>query len=727
MSQLTILNDVDPFIGCEPIDVSVPEGLAKSWFFPKPMIGNTHPGATLPFGMVSACAYSGGYPTGYGRWGKCTEGLPPELYDKRLCKGFTHFHPSGVGAIRKYYNYTRVVPLTDKLSGLSAIDTPREISNEMARPGYYACELKDTGIAAELTVTPRGAVHRYTFAEDDEAILAIDLSHGGIAIEDGHTVPQRARCEIDSVSTAHSEVVLEGVTLCTAMSLRCYEDEPRAQLWEDGDTLPGQENLAHNYIRPSTFKPFGVVFSMPVKAGHQLELRLGFSWRTTRRARRNLPARRFDITRDKAAGHWEDKLSTIEIEGGTAEQRKVFRTSFYRSMIKPCEAHDESPFWPWDGPFYFDMSTMWDLYKTQLPLMLSLYPSFGRDFIQTLLNIVEIEGNFPVGYRMARGFDRFAHQASALAHVTIADALTRGVEGVDWERAATMMAGDLTRGGVGEAFLNQGVVHPITHTLDMAYACYCTARVAKHIGDDRLYQQTIEHAASWRNAYNADTGLLRHSTFYEGGRWNYSFRFLHDMPARIALSGGNERFVKQLDTFFGFGASAAPRVGCAPSPEQMRVGHDLHRFQGLCNEPDMEVPYAYCFAGRHDRACDVVREGLKLYGPTPGGMVGNDDSGGMTSWYVWSALGLFPVAGQDRFIIGSPIFKRAMMHLPAGGFTIEASDTSDRNRYVASASLNGKAIDSPFITWKDLVGGTLQLEMAAAPNGWGKQPNHHYE
>jgi len=719
MTQPSILDDVDPFIGCEPIDVPVPKGLAASWFFPKPMIGNTHPGATLPFGMVSACAYSGGYPTGYGRWGKCTEGLPPEIYEKRLCKGFTHFHPSGVGAIRKYYNYTRVVPLTAKLGGLSAIDEPRELINERARPGYYACELKDAGISAELTVTSRGAVHRYTFAEDCQAMIAIDLSHGGIAIEDGRTFPQRAHCEIDGVNSAHAEVVLEGVSLCTAASLRFYEEEPTLTLWEDGVELPDQEDLSHQYIRASTFKPFGVVFSMPVNAGHQLELRLGFSWRTTRRARKHVPARRFDVTSEKAGERWTDKLNAIEIEGGTDEQRKVFRTSFYRSMIKPCEARDESPFWPWDGPFYFDMSTMWDLYKTQLPLMLSLYPSFGKDFIQTLLNIVEIEGNFPIGYRMARGYDRFAHQASALAHVTIADALTRGIEGVDWERAATMMAGDLTRGGVGEAFLQQGIVHPITHTLDMAYGCHCTARVAEHIGDDRLYQQMIERAANWQNAFNPETGLLRHSTFYEGGRWNYSFRFLHDMPGRIALSGGNEPFVEQLDKFFGFGANAAPRVGCAPLPNEMRLGHDLHRFEGLCNEPDMEVPYSYCFAGRHDRTCDVVREGLKLYAPTPGGMVGNDDSGAMTSWYVWSALGLFPVAGQDKFIIGSPIFKRVTMHLPGGDFTIEAPDTSDRNRYIASAKLNGKPIDGPFLSWKDLVGGTLQLEMTDASTGWG--------
>ena len=719
MTQPSVLDDVDPFIGSEPMDVPVPEGLASTWFFPKPMIGNTHPGATLPFGMVSACAYSGGYPTGYGRWGKCLEGLPEALYEKKWCQGFTHFHPSGVGAIRKYYNYTRVVPTTVELGGLSAINTPRELVNEQARPGFYGCQLKGTGITAELTVTSRGAVHRYTFAEDCEAVIAIDLSHGGIAIEDAQTIPQRAHCEIDGLSTAHSEVVLEGVSLCTAISLRYYEDEPKPELWEGASVLEDRDELSHQYIRPSTFKPFGVMFTMPVPAGHQIELRLGFSWRSSRKAKKSLPSRRYEVTRDRAADRWADKLSAIEIEGGSDDQRRVFRTSFYRSMIKPCEAHDESPFWPWDGPFYFDMSTMWDLYKTQLPLMLSLYPDFGSDFVNAVLSIVETEGNFPIGYRMARGYDRFAHQASALAHVTIADALTRDLADIDWERAATLMARDLKRGGVGEVFLQQGIVHPITHTLDLAYGCYCTARVAKHIGDDRLHQQMLDTADNWRNAYNAETGLLQHSTFYEGGKWNYSFRLLHDMPGRIALSGGVEPFIEQLDRFFGFGANAAPRVGCKPLPNEMRLGHDLHRFEGLCNEPDMEVPYVYCYAGRHDRTCDVVRQGLKLYTPTPGGMVGNDDSGAMTSWYVWSALGLFPVAGQNLFIIGSPIFTKCVLKLPGGDLTIKAPDTSDANRYVASATLDGQSIDSPFLSWQQLIGTTLALEMNDKPTGWG--------
>ena len=126
-------------------------------------------------------------------------------------------------------------------------------------------------------------------------------------------------------------------------------------------------------------------------------------------------------------------------------------------------------------------------------------------------------------------------------------------------------------------------------------------------------------------------------------------------------------------------------------------------------------------AGRHDRTCDVIREGLKLFTPSPGGMVGNDDSGAMTSWYVWSSIGLFPVAGQDLFIVGSPVFTKTIMNLPGGAFTIRASETTDRNRYVVAASINGKPLHTPFLHWKDLQGSTLELEMADTPTGWGSK------
>ena len=158
------------------------------------------------------------------------------------------------------------------------------------------------------------------------------------------------------------------------------------------------------------------------------------------------------------------------------------------------------------------------------------------------------------------------------------------------------------------------------------------------------------------------------------------------MAGRISLAGGDTAFVGLLDEFFGYAANSVPAPGVSPSRAEMVEGESLGRFEGFNNEPDMESPYAYVYAGRQDRANEVVRAGLnQCYGDSRGGLVGNDDSGGMSSWYVWSALGLFPVAGQDVFLIGSPLFDRTELHFgQSRAFTIEAEGTGAENLYVQS-------------------------------------------
>ena len=208
-----MFDHVDPFIGTDVTDLPVPSGLAATWWSPKPQVGNTHPGATYPFGMVSACAYSGAYPTGYGCYDLSTEGLPPVLHDELVASGFTHFQQSGTGAIRKYYNYFRVTPMLEPLDGLG---TSWELLDELAEPGYYAATLS-SGIRCELTVGARTAVHRYTFPEHPDSRIVIDLSLGGLAIPYGATVPLRAHLETIEPGVAQAEVVVEGAPLAVHM------------------------------------------------------------------------------------------------------------------------------------------------------------------------------------------------------------------------------------------------------------------------------------------------------------------------------------------------------------------------------------------------------------------------------------------------------------------------------------------------------------------------------
>ncbi len=718
---------VDPFIGTDVTDLPAPDGLAASWWWPKPQIGNTHPGATSPFGMVSACAYSGGYPTGYGLYRMSTEGVPPRLYDELQASGFTHFQQSGTGAIRKYYNYFRVTPM---LEPLDVVDTLWALQDEVAEPGYYAATLS-SGIRCELTVGPKSAVHRYTFPKHPDARLVVDFSLGGLAIEHGRTVPMRARLCALAPGVAQGEIMVEGVPL--AVHLECDATRWRHMLWYDRRMMAGGSRLEFDSIRLTTLRPFGMVFVGPTDSGESIELRMGFSLRGVEQAKANLYAdggdgpASFDRRRTQTFSAWRHHFDGITVEGTTSRQRTVFATSLYHSLIKPCFAPDESPFWSTSRSFVFDISTMWDLYKTQLPLLTLIAPDRAVELVAALLSVKEEEGNFPIGYRMARGTDRFSRQGSALAHTFFADICELDLPGIDWEYALVHLHDDLRR-NYGEDYLEKGLAHPISQTLDHAYGYHCTARVARHVGDHELADHLDLLADRWTNAFDPATGLLVDSTFYEGGVWNYSFRLLHDMAARIELAGGEERFVAMLDQFFGYGQPPVKQLTEPPFAQELADGYALNRFEGLNNEPDMEVPWAYHYAGRPDRTAEVVHAVVHgAFGTGRGGLPGNDDSGGLSSWYVWASLGLFPVAGQSIYFVNAPALDRATIRVAGGDFVVEArgrggSTADDPPSYVQAVTLDGQALDRSWITIRELHRpGHLVVELGPEPSAWGTE------
>jgi putative alpha-1,2-mannosidase len=714
---------VDPFIGTEVTDLAHRTGLAARWWSPKPQIGNTHPGATYPLGMVSACAYSGAYPTGYGRYDLSTEGVPAPMHDRQLASGVTHFQQSGTGAIRKYYNYFRVTPMVEPLD---ALGTLWEIEDEEAEPGWYSATLS-TGIRCEVTVGPKSAVHRYTFPHHPDARLVVDLSLGGLAIPFGATVPLRAYLQSVGPGVAQGQIVVEGAPL--AVHLECDTDW-RQLLWYDRRLMPGGTRLDFDAIRPTTLRSFGLMWAGPAEAGQSVELRMGFSLRGPEQARENLyrdcgPARSsFTSRRAATARTWDEHLDLVDVETSSPERRTVFSTALYHSLVKPSYAPAESPFWPGDGPFAFDISTMWDIYRTQLPLLTTLLPHRAVELARALLTICEEEGNLPVGYRMARGADRFSRQGSALAHTFLADLCQAGLP-LDWDWALVHMHNDLRR-TYGEEYLLRGVAHPISHTLDLAFGYWCTAKVAAHVGDRTLAAQFDRLAGGWAAAYDPATGLLRDSTFYEGGPWNYSFRLLHDMAARIELAGGDERFVGMLDTFFGYGAAPVRLPGLSPTTAELAEGYALGRFEGLNNEPDMDAPWAYHYAGRPDRTAEVVHAVVnQQFGTGRGGLPGNDDSGGLSSWYVWASLGLFPVAGQHLFLVNAPSFPRARLAVAGGSFEITTTgfvepEPGGRAQYVRAATLNGEPLERTWLGGDEVHhGGHLALELGDTPTGWG--------
>ncbi|WP_430645593.1 glycoside hydrolase domain-containing protein [Agromyces sp. GXS1127] len=717
---------VDPFIGTEAVDLPPQTGLAATWWWPKPQVGNTHPGATYPLGMVSACAYSGAYPTGYGRYDLATEGVPPTIHEGAVASGFTHFQQSGTGAIRKYYNYFRVTPM---LEPLDVLGRTWELAEEAAEPGYYAATL-DSGIRAELTVGPKSAVHRYTFPRNPNARIVIDFSLGGLSIPHGETIPLRARLEQVAPGVAQGEIVVEGAPL--AVYIECDAHTWRQMLWYDRRLMPGGTKLAFDHIRPTTLRPFGLMWAGPSEPGQSIEVRIGFSLRGVDQARANLRAdqgtgpTRFPHRRDRTKKSWRKHLKAITVDTPSTERQTIFSTALYHSLIKPCLAPEESPFWPTEGPFVFDLCTMWDIYRTQLPLITTLFPERAVELANALLTICEEEGNFPIGYRMARGSDRFSRQGSALAQTFLADLCQLGLPGVDWEWALVHMHADLRR-TYGEDFLLRGHAHPISHTLDLAYGYWCTAKVAARVGDRALTEEFTALAARWVNAFDAQTGLLHDSTFYEGSRHNYSFRLLHDMRRRIELSGGDDGFIAALDAFFGYGAQPVRQPGVAPGLEELAAGYALGRFEGLNNEPDMEAPWAYHYAGRPDRTAEIVHAAVhQQFGTGRGGLPGNDDSGGISSWYVWASLGLFPVAGQNLLLVNAPSFAESELRVGGDAFRIETTGFVEPHRdgpvqYVQSAELNGDPLERTWLRGDELHrGGSLLLRLGPEPSEWGR-------
>lgn len=708
---------VDPFLGNGASDPPPIEGLAARWFWPKAQTGNTHPGATYPYGMVSVCAYSGAYVTGYGLNRPSYDGQPNRLYDDYTALGFSHFQQSGTGAIDTYYNYLRVTPLLDNLG---KIGERWQIENEVASPGYYATDLAGTGIHCELTVSPRAAVHRYTFAHQEPAVLAFDVAAGGLELDGMETAPSEMGFELVSDRAFEGRVLMEGIPIFFYVELDTTADA--WGIWSGDASDPSRKWCYSDRELRRVDERMGVYFRYEATELRVVEVKVGFSVSSLTEARanvRSLDDQGFDAVRDATRRTWERYLSRIQVTGGTPEQREIFYSMMYFSLIKPADFG--TPPWDGEGPFFFDLATMWDMVKTQLPLMLTFYPARGRDLANALLNLAEHYGVFPNGYVMSTDIHRFDEQASCLAHVTLSDAYVRGLGGIDWHRAVQLMAGAFDEGRPA-VFAEEGKVLPYTHTLDLAYAAFLTARIARDLGETEVAERLAPLADNWRNVYDSDTGLLSEdSPYYEGTFWNYSFRLSHDVAGRIDLFDSEEAFVATLDRFFGFGQPPCEQVVHRPYGGVMEEGFALGRWEGMNNEPDMESPYLYIYAGRQDRTAEIVRTAMRTQFHTGrGGLPGNDDSGGTSSWFVWSAVGLFPVAGQGLFLIGSPLFETINLSIGTATFQIEARHNTDEAIYVQSARLNGEPLERAYLWYAELAGGgKLVLEMGTSPSDWG--------
>lgn len=673
----------DVFFGCDEIAPHDPSGtIAAKWFFLKAGCGNTSPAATVPFGAVSVGPYSGGYPTGWLDHLPNSHSRPPRFAEGRGLLGFAHLQHSGVGAIGYYYNYLLVTP---RYPGSPVRRAPQA---ETGAPGYYAVTLED--IRCELTSTGRAALHRYTFGSAG-GCLSVDCRNNGLRIPG----MERRTCTVHTLqidADAHEALVAfeaEGVTFFAA--LRCSRP-----LHADGS---------------------GRLASDPAAAGEIVTLSVAFSLRSFDNAKAHLPAASFDDVRAAAGRRWDALLSRIRIESALPEAEEIFYSALYHSLVKPADWSGESFLYDGDGPFLADFITLWDMYKTQLPLVFLLDREIGEKTAETLLRLGEAHGAIPNAIGLSADLRNHAGQARLLGGYALLTAYHYGVP-LDPQRMLRVLEREIFS-PANAPFRTGQALGSHTWTLDLAEGCALTADAAAACGDPALAARLRPLAAQWRTAFDPATGLLRaDSAYYEGSLWNYSFRPMVEMEERMALAGGRERFVTLLDRFFGYGAPDTVQPTDPFDPAPVQAGLALGRFEGFNNESDLEAPFAYLYAGRHDRLCEILRAGMtRMFAPGRGGIPGNNDSGALTSYYVFAALGLFPVAGQDLFLLGSPLVRRAEIDLFNGNMLrIEAPGNRPDTPYVRAVRWNGQPLQDFRLPARTLLqGGTLTFDMQSHP------------
>lgn len=673
---------VNVFQGCDEIALPTPQGIAGTWELIKGLCGNNTPGAALPFGRITACCYSGGYSSGYGRLKSNSHGPIGKLYPRNQFKGIAHLQNDGTGYIDTFYNYAVVSPFSGALARSAE---SRDFDLERAEPGYYACRDSLTGADCEVTVTPRAALHRISFPGAGGCI-SVDFSNDGLYDDGNLSRSPAGAATLTLVSDCEVAVEAELHQLRLWFYLRAEGLTGPMRLWQDGRETDAQ----------SLSLPGGCTFGVVMPCGPQTRLTLGLSPKRPDIARADVldNALSFDEARARARDAWNTALGRIDAEFDDPADSEIFYSNLYHTLIKPADWSGESFLYD-EHTFVLDFATLWDQYKTSLPLIYTLYPDMGKKIADTFLHTARATGKMIHTLMLDGMFKASATgQARMLAEHTLADAWLRDVN-FDLDEALRLMHADVFEHGYYDAFLSGQLPAAPAFAIDITDACAACALLARARGREDMAREFDAVAARWPQAFDRETGLVRQAAqFYEGTNWNYSFRLMHDMPGRIALAGGETRFARLLDVFFGFETK----------------GREAS-FEGFNNETDMEAPYAYHFCGRHDRLAEVIDAGLTyMFTAGRGGVPGNSDSGGLTGCYLWNALGIFPVSGQDLMIIGSPRVRRAALHMHNGhDFVIEKQGSGI---YVKEALLDGQPLPAlSFSVRRMLRGGTLTLRM----------------
>lgn len=695
--------------------------------------GHVFPGATLPFGMVKLGPDMGrnqsnsGYVTG------------GEI------NGFSHVHVSGTGGGAKYGNIL-AMPFTGSVDR-DEVSSPT--GKEWAEPGYYAVNLSRYDIKAELSVTRRAGIHRYTFPESDKARILIDAGHflssSPSYDEDQELVGSEIRVVSDREIKGYSRV-RGGWNKGGAYTVYFYAmlDTPADTFatWQAGEMSMGER------FRPDHGEPSGALLYFKTDQGEQVHMRVGISFVSTGKARENLSGEiagwNFEKVREEADQIWQRKLEKIDIQTGNQAYKEMFYTALYHTMLMPTDRTGENPKWTTGAPYYDDYYAIWDTFRTMHPLLTLISPSRQVEMINSLIDIYKHDRYFPDA---RSGNDNGRTQGGSNVDVLIADAFVKGLEGIDYQTAFQGMLKNAEqppggnqqkhgRGGLRDyrelGYVSTKNERAGTRTMEYAYNDFCIAEVARGLGKDSLYRKYADRSHNWKNLWRSVeaagvTGFIwprradgswveDFSTvipgswphfFYESHSWEYSLYVPHDVAGLIEKSGGRDTFISRLDTLF-----------LETPGEDAPVDY----YYNVTNEPGFLSPTLYIWASRPDLTNRRVRSIVEEhYSTGRSGLPGNDDSGAMSSWLAFHMMGIYPVAGQDLYVITAPHLQKVTVHLENGNhFVIEAKNLDSNNRFVTSATLNGEPLNQAWFRHTSIKnGGKLILEMGPEPNDWG--------
>jgi predicted alpha-1,2-mannosidase len=699
--------------------------------------GHTYPGATVPFGMLQVSPDNG-----VSSWDWCSG----YHYSDSIVSGFSHLHLSGTGigdlADILFMPTNKKLDLTAKAASRDFLPYKSKYNhvNEKAIPGYYQVFLEDPKINVELTSTQRTAYHKYTYNNNDTQSVVVDLGFAinwdkavktAITVEDANTISGYRY----STGWAKNQKVFFVAKFSKPITESIITADKKVV---SGKNAEGENTALQLFFDSKNSKELGV--------------KVALSSVSIANAKDNLDKdQEFEKVKTDASLDWNKALSKITVETPVDSLKTIFYTALYHAQVAPVTYSDKNgQFRTEDDKIvtsknYTAYSTLslWDTFRAENPLLTILDPNRVSDMVNSMLAYYETKKILPV-------WTLYANETNTMTGYhsipVIVDAYMKGIKGFDAEKAFEAMKATMMQDERGLNFYKKYGYIPynlldesVTITLEYAYDDWCVAQMAKALGKQADYEFFSKRSKAYEYLFDAKSGFMRgksedgkswnepfdpkhsnhreHTDYTEGNAWQHSWFVPHNVDEFIKLHGGNANFTKRLEQLF---TESSEITGNNVSADiSGLIGQYAHG-----NEPSHHIAYMFNHAGQPWRTQYWVRHILDTqYNTTANGLSGNEDCGQMSAWYVFSSMGLYPMnPASGEYEIGSPIFEKSTLNLPNGKtFVIEAENVSNKNFYIQSVTLNGKAFNKTAISHQEMLkGGVLHFIMGAQPNkNWG--------